>query len=397
MVSLSAHGLRGSPDTSRRGFLIRMVGAGVMLGYARSGPAAVSTGSASDLFEPTIWYGMDASGTVTVNIIRAEMGQHVGTALARIVAEELEADWDKVRTVSVDSDPKWGLMITGGSWSVWQSFPLLSRAGAAGRIALVEEGAKLLGVSPQACTARHGAVHAIGKSISYGDIVARGDLRRTFAPEQLQKLPIKSPAQRRLIGKDVVALDVPSKVNGKARYGLDAAIDGMIYARPIIPPTRYGSKVISIDDSAARRLPGYIRSLVLDDPSGTVPGWVMAFATTFTSANRAAELVKVKWQACETADVSEQDIQQRAAELIADPKGGSLFVDDPGVDTVLASAKRKIEQTYTTATVMHFALEPVNALAFEKDGILEIHTGNQCSRRSCRCSRRLCAAAKTKS
>ena len=66
--------------------------------------------------------------------------------------------------------------------------------------------------------------------------------------------------------------------------------------------------------------------------------------------------MKVKWQSGETANVSEQDIQQRAAQLIADPKGGSLFVDDPGVDAVLASAKRKIERTYTTATVMHFAL-----------------------------------------
>ena len=255
MISLSAHGMRGSPDLSRRGFLIAMAGAGVMLGYARSGLALVgeSTGSASDLFEPTIWYGIDPSGTVTVNIIRAEMGQHVGTALARIVADELEADWDKVNTVTVDSDPKWGLMVTGGSWSVWQSFPLLSRAGAAGRIALVEEGAKLLGVSPQACTARNSAVHAKGKSISYGDIVARGDLRRTFTPEQLQKMPIKPPAERRLIGKDVIALDVPSKVNGKSRYGLDAVVDGMIYARPLIPPTRYGSRVLSIDDSAAKR------------------------------------------------------------------------------------------------------------------------------------------------
>jgi hypothetical protein len=124
-------------------------------------------------------------------------------------------------------------MITGGSWSVWQSFPLLSRAGAAGRIALVEEGAKLLGVSPQACTARNSAVHANGKSISYGDIVARGDLRRTFTPEQLQTMPIKRPAERRLIGKDVMALDVPSKVNGKARYGLDAVVEGTTYARPL--------------------------------------------------------------------------------------------------------------------------------------------------------------------
>ena len=377
MVSLSAHGLRGSPDPSRRGFLIAMVGGGVMLGYARSGLATPATGGASDLFEPTIWYGIDPSGVVTVNIIRAEMGQHVGTALARIVADELEADWNKVKTVTVDSDPKWGLMVTGGSWSVWQSFPLLSRAGAAGRIALVEEGAKLLGVSPQSCTARNGAVHAKGKSTSYGEIVARGDLRRTFTPEQLQEMPIKPPAERRLIGKEVVALDVPSKVNGKGRYGLDAAVDGMIYARPIIPPTRYGSKAISIDDSAAKHLPGYIQSVALDDPSGTIPGWVMVYADTFTAANRAADLVKVKWQSGKTANVSEQDIQQRAAELIADAKGGSLFVDDSGVDAALASAKRKIERTYTTATLMHFALEPINALAFEKDGVMEIHTGNQ--------------------
>ena len=132
---------------------------------------------------------------MTVNIIRAEMGQHVGTALARIVADELEADWSKVSIVYVDSDPKWGVMVTGGSWSVWQSFPVLSRAGAAGRIALIEEGAKLLGVSPQSCTARNGAVHAGGRSIPYGDIVARGDLRRTYTPEQLNEIPIKQPAE----------------------------------------------------------------------------------------------------------------------------------------------------------------------------------------------------------
>ena len=201
MDRLSPHGIRTAYQPSRRGFLIAMMGAGVMLGYARSGLAAVeflasgaqgeTDSSAGDLFEPTIWYGIDRSGAVTVNIIRAEMGQHVGTALARIVADELEADWSKVRIVNVDSDPKWGLMITGGSWSVWQSFPVLSRAGAAGRIALIEEGAKLLGVSPQSCTARNGAVEAEGRSIPYGDIVARGDLRRTFTPEQLQQMPIK--------------------------------------------------------------------------------------------------------------------------------------------------------------------------------------------------------------
>src|SRR6202047_2616268 len=188
MDTLSAHGLRSTSDPSRRGFLISMIGAGVMLGYARRSLADQTTGSASELFEPTIWYGITPSGEVTINITRAEMGQHGGTALARIVADELEADWGKVRIVAVDSDPKWGEMVTGGSWSVWQSFPVFSRAGAAGRMALIEEGAKLLGVTPRSCTARSGAVHANGKSIVYGDIVARGHLQRTYTPEQLNKI-----------------------------------------------------------------------------------------------------------------------------------------------------------------------------------------------------------------
>ena len=117
-----------------------------------------------------------------MNVIRAEMGQHVGTALARILADELEADWAKVRVVHVDSDAKWGLMVTGGSWSVWQTFPLYSRAGAAGRMALIEAGAKLLGVSSDQCAARNGAVSAGGRTISYGDIVRRGGSSVTSRP-----------------------------------------------------------------------------------------------------------------------------------------------------------------------------------------------------------------------
>jgi CO/xanthine dehydrogenase Mo-binding subunit len=384
-MTMPDRGLRASYDTSRRDFLIAMLGAGVTLGFARSSLATVQgiasgtqlAGNGRDLFEPTIWYSIDRSGEVTVNITRAEMGQHVGTALARIVADELEADWAKVRIIGVDSDPKWGEMVTGGSWSMWQSFPVLSRAGAAGRLALVEEGAKLLGVPKGSCTALKGAVHSGGRSISYGDIVARGNLARTYTPAQLNGIPIKAPGHRRLIGKDTLALDVPSKVNGKGRYGLDAAVEGMIYARPKVPPTRYDSKVDSIDDSAAKRVPGYVQSLALYDPSGTAPGWVMVYANSFTAANRAAELVKVKWSSGEAAHVSEQDLQRRAAELIADPNGGALIVNDQGVDAAFTSAKQKLERTYTTSTVMHFALEPINALAFEKNGIFEIHTGNQ--------------------
>jgi len=332
MNNLSPHGFRSSDDPSRRGFLITMMGAGVMLGYARRSLADQATSSAGDLFEPTIWYGIDRSGTVTVNIIRAELGQHVGTALARIVADELEADWGKVKVALVDTDPKWGLMLTGGSLSVWQSFQILSRAGAAGRVALIDEGAKLLGANPLSCTARNGVVRANGRSIRYGDIVAHGNMRRAFTPEQLHAIPIKAPGERRLIGRDTMALDVPSKTNGTGRYGIDAIVEGMVFARPKIPPTRYDSKVVSIDDSGAKHLPGYIRSLALDDPSGIAPGWVMVFAESFATANQAADLVKVTWKSGDAARVSERDIQNRAAELIVDPKGGAMLVEDAGVE-----------------------------------------------------------------
>src|SRR5271163_12426 len=128
---------------SRRGFLVGMASVAAAFGFARTG-ARADAEIGPDAFEPTIWYGIDRDGIVTVNITCGEMGQHVGTALARILADELEADWNKVRLDMVDTDHKWGLMIAGGSWSVWMHFPVFSQAGAAGRIALIEAGAKLL-------------------------------------------------------------------------------------------------------------------------------------------------------------------------------------------------------------------------------------------------------------
>ena len=363
--------------SSRREFLVGMAGTALVFGFARADALANSAAPAQSAFEPTIWYSMDRDGIVTVNIIRAEMGQHIGTALARILADELEADWRKVRIVEVDSDPRWGYMVTGGSWSVWMTFPVFSRAGAAGRIALIEAGAKLLGVPVDRCTARGGAVTGGSRSVTYGEIVARGDLQRSFSAEALAKMPIKPASERRLIGKDTEAIDIPAKTNGSARYGIDAAVDGMVYARPKIPPTRNGSRVRSIDDAAAKRVKGYIGSLALEDPSDTVPGWVMVFASSYPAAIRATDLVKVDWSVGDGATISEHDVLNHGSTQIADPKGGTLLVDDPGLDAAFQSASSTLERTYTTGSVLHGQLEPVNALAFEKDGIFEIHAGTQ--------------------
>ena len=366
---------------SRRGFLITTAGGGLAFSFLTACGAKDAPGDATtidaELYAPSLWYAIGADGIATINIIRAEMGQHVGTALARILADELEIPWDNVRIKQVDSDPKWGLMVTGGSWSVWQTFPIYSQAGTAGRTALIEAGAAALGVDAATCTARNGEVISGNKTISYADIVKKG-VNKTFTPEELAALPIKPAAERRLIGKPVMARDIMEKTNGTALYGIDAKVDGMVYARPIMPPTRNGSKVNSVDDSAAKAVKGYQQSLVIDDPSGTVTGWVMVIADTYPAAIKAVDLVKVDWTPGPTSTVSEKQIQDHAGSLLDDPSQGAIL--DTGVtDTTaaFAAATTTVEATYTTGTALHMHLEPVNALAFEKDGVMEIHTGNQ--------------------
>jgi isoquinoline 1-oxidoreductase subunit beta len=372
-------------EISRRSFLVSSLASGAVFGFERAAGAAsllpgapVQSSVDEPAFEPTIWFSVDRNGLTWINIPKAEMGQHIGTALARILADELEADWDSVRLVGVDTDPKWGPLVTGASTSVWSTYPTFSRAGAAGRVTLIQEGAKLLGVSPEACIARKGRIEADGRSISYGEIVQRGDLTRRLSADDLKALTIKTRDKWTLVGRPVRALDVPPKTTGKAVYGIDAVLEGMVCARPKMPPTRYGSKVISIDDSAAKQVKGYLQSVALEDLSDTVPGWVMVIAETYPAAIRATELLQVIWQNDETASVSDKDLHERAQKLIADKTAGAILDTGGGdIEAAFAQATTTLEATYTTAGVLHFQLEPVNALAFQKDGVFEIHTGNQ--------------------
>lgn len=367
------------PTLSRRGFLIGAAGAGITLAFYRPGLSFAQPEEVleNQTFEPTIWYQIENDGRIIVNIAEAEMGQHVGTALARIVADELEADWSKVELHHVDTDPKWGMMVTGGSWSVWQNFMPLSRAGAAGRQVLIEEGARLMGVDASQCRARNSEVIAGDQSISYAQIVQRGNISRAFSEEELEQIEIKKPADRRLIGQETQALDIPDKTDGSSVYGIDATVENMVYGRPLIPSTRYGATINSIDDSEAKNVEGYLQTIQLNDPTDTVPGWAVVVATSFYAASKAASKIKVDWTPGETSKVSEQDILDRSLELIESGVGGALMVNDDGVDEAFSNAASVLEQDYITHTVLHFQLEPVNALAYQKDGIWEIHTGNQ--------------------
>lgn len=371
---------------SRRSFVAGSVGTGLVMGLGTVLPGcsretaveAVAAGDPSKVFSPAVWFEIDASGNTLINIAKAEMGQHVGTALARIVADELGADWSKVSIAHVDSDPKWGYMVTGGSWSVFTSFTMLSQAGAAGRQVLIDAAAALLGVDPADCTAVGGEVAAGGQSISFGDVVARGDVSRSFTAEELAAMPVKAAADRDLIGRATPALDIPEKSTGTARYGLDVELPGMVYAHPLIPPTRYGSVVRQIDDAAARDIPGYRQTMEITDPSGWAQGWAVVIADDFPAAMKAAKAVNIDWDAGPTADVSEASLFARGAELAADGSAGTLVVNDGDVDAALEGASATLASTYRTGSALHFTLEPQNAVVeFDDDGKCHIHSGNQ--------------------
>ena len=240
---------------TRRSFLVGSLAGGLVMGFGGIlTPMSACAELSARRFSPAVWFEMDASGITLINIAKAEMGQHVGTALARILADELGVAWADVRIKHVDSDPRWGFMVTGGSWSVFTSFTMLSQAGAAGRQVLLEQGAKLLGVAADSCQVADSTVICGDQSISFGEIVKGGDIDRVFTADELKLMPVKPAQDRTLIGKPTSALDVPAKSDGSASFGIDAEIEGMVYARPLIPPTRYGSVVNAVDDSAAKTL-----------------------------------------------------------------------------------------------------------------------------------------------
>lgn len=377
--------LQRKQEITRRTFLAGTVGTGLVMGLGTILPGCsrkqaaeeVIADGASRSFAPTVWFEVDAGGAVLINIAKAEMGQHVGTALARVVADELGADWSRVSIKHVDSDPRWGYMVTGGSWSVFTTFAMLSRAGAAGRTVLVEAGAKLMGVEPSECEAVNSQVVAGDRSIAFGEIVARGDISRSFAEDELEAMPIKAAPERNLIGKPAKALDIPAKSRGEAVYGIDTELDGMVYAHPMIPPTRYGSVIRSIDDAAAKEIPGYLQTITITDPSDTIQGWALVIAESFPSAMKAAKAVSIDWQAGPTADVSETDILAEGARLAEDRATGVLVVDDGDVAGAREAAARTHTATYRTSTALHFTLEPQNALVEFVDGKCHVHTGNQ--------------------
>ncbi|MGB2740588.1 MAG: molybdopterin cofactor-binding domain-containing protein [Cognaticolwellia sp.] len=367
-------------DLSRRNLLIGSVGTALVVAFSPTlfaQPISAKTMMTDKNFSPTVWYEINENGVIKVNIARAEMGQHVGTALAKIVAEELGANWNDVIIEHVDTDPKWGYMVTGGSWSVFQSYDPLSRAGAAGRIMLIEAGAKALNKAIEDCHAKNGFVVCGDQQISFSALIKTQQFNKTVSAETLKNIPIKSRKQHTIIGTQSQALDIPPKVNGTAVYGIDVEVPGMLYARPVVPPSRYGNKIESVDDSGAKDILGYQGYKELSDPSGWLEGWAVVFADSYPAAIKAVNKIKVSYLHNDALSISEEKLQQHGHALIADREAGALLVDVGNTSNAQKNAAHQLNSTYTTATAMHFQLEPVNAVVEFKDGIWHLHSGNQ--------------------
>ena len=383
---------------SRRSFLISSAAGASSLVFAKS---IVNAKEAVDLlnpasplvlppnFAPSVWFTMESNGRTTVHIFRNEMGQHVGTSLAQIVAEELCLSWKDVTIDYPQMDSNtygtYGMQLTGGSWSVVSEFDKLSKVSAAARQIIVESGADLLGADLADCIAENSIVKdtLMGEKISFSEILSETVIDYQVTEEDLATVNRKEKKDYKIIGRSVPALDIPEKINGSARYAIDAQVPNMVYAKIIAPPKRLGAKIMSIDDKKAKQIKGYITTIPFNFPDEALDGGILTHvplvvASDYPSAMRAAKLIDVNWNtdACSTA--SSADFEKEAYKLLKDGKNGRLSWKIGEYDTCGEGKEcKKLERSYKTSMVAHVALEPMSALVNFDNGVLHIYAGHQ--------------------
>jgi isoquinoline 1-oxidoreductase len=359
-------------ELSRRNFLKSSAAAGVGMTLWFNFGEGVPRVAGASAFDPDASMTITPDGLVTVHITKSEMGQGVGTALAQIVAEELEADWKDIRVDYPTSDPKYGLMITGGSWSVNWTFDKLSRAGAAARMALVDAAAQYWKVPAEECAAARSMVRHLptGRSMSYGDIVLKAPITRKFSEDDLKTITLKKPADYKVVGQWIQRLDIPEKTNGRAKFGIDTFLPNMGYAKTAYPPTREGGKHTAVDDSQARKVKGWVKTVVNDQ-------LVAVVATSYESAVKARDALKITWAPGPNANVSTESIFNDFGAKAKDGAGAIEWHKAGDVKAGLTGAARVHEATYTTDYVAHMQMEPMNCLARYEGGVYDLYTGNQ--------------------
>ncbi|WP_188716113.1 xanthine dehydrogenase family protein molybdopterin-binding subunit [Paracoccus acridae] len=325
--------------------------------------------------DPRIFVAIDPDGTVTVTVHRSEMGQGVRTSIAMAVADELDADWARVRVAQAPGDePTFGNQDTDGSRSLRHFFHPMRRAGAAARQMLREAAAAEWGVPVDEVTAEnHILAHAAsGQQAGYGDMATRAAGGQVPARESLT---LKSPDQFRYIGRDDIGLiDNPAIVTGGTVYGIDAKADGMLFAVIARPPV-IGGRVASHDATAALEMPGVERVVVIDpppQPSEFQPlGGVAVIATNTWAAMRGREALVIEW---DNGDHGAYDSEAFRGELeqAARSTDGAVVRNQGDALTALQEAPRRSEAEYYIPHLAQAPMEPPSALAMIRDGKCEV-------------------------
>jgi isoquinoline 1-oxidoreductase beta subunit len=341
-------------------FAVLLPGCAPVAAPERGATLATTTGGAT-AFSP--WVSIATDGTVYIQSPAVEMGQGSLTALPLIVAEELDADWSKVRVVPAPPDDKLygnpgfgGLMYTAGSNAVRSYYQPLRIFGAQVRRVLLDNAAKRWGVPVAELSTEPGVVvHAkSGRRAGYGEIAAFAEIPAK-APE-IKPEELKKPEQFRLIGKDVMRVELPSKVNGSAQYSIDVQVPGMLYGAILRAPVE-GSGPQQIDDSAARAMPGVLRIVRLPFGVGVV-------AETPWAAFAAKDALKVTWDRRGKGwGFDSDEAMGRYADAARDLETPGKPWDKVGdARDAMRNAGRVLQAEYRCDYAYHAQMEPLNSL-----------------------------------
>lgn len=363
-------------QTTRRGFL--KGGAGLALAIVAptvalaevGGPGHAGSAMVDGEFSPNAFLRIGTDGTVTVVSKHLEMGQGVYTGLATLVAEELDADWSRVTVEGAPADAKrysnlfWKAQGTGGSTAIANSYEQMRRAGATARAMLVSAAAQQWKVPASQITVKNGVVShaASGRKAGFGELA-----------EAAAQLPVpanvklKNPKDFTLIGRSAPRVDSVAKTTGRATFTQDVKLPGMLVAVVAHPP-RFGSRVKSVDDKAARAIKG-VNDVVV------IPNGVAVLASDYWTAKKGRDALKVEWDEAQAYRGSSDAIVADYRERAKTP--GLNARNDGNAEAALAKAGKVIEAEYVFPYLAHASMEPLNCVMKLENGECEVWNGEQ--------------------
>ncbi len=355
-------------NSSRRSFLRQAFGAGALVLGARILPTRALAALETAAFAPNVFVGIKSDGTVLIVAHRSEMGTSSRTMVPLILADEMEADWKRVKIEQAIGDEKYGDQNTDGSHSVRSFFGVMQECGASARTMLEQAAASQWKVPASECKATlHQVVHTpSSKKLGYGELASAA--AKLPVPDK-SKLVFKKKSEYRYIGKDLPIYDLSDITHGKAVFGMDAKVDGMVYASIEHPPV-LGGKVMSFDDKEALQVAGVSRTVEIPafkPPHGFQPlGGVAVIADNTWAAFQGRKKLKITWDPGPNASYTSSEYKKELQATARKP--GKVVRNVGDVDKAFDGAAKILEADYYVPHLAHAAMEPLVAVADFRNG-----------------------------